>query len=599
MNLTAPSRIKIVLLVGVILLGFFLRSYHFESWLHFELDQARDARVIDDALVGGPGELTLLGPKAGGTYLRLAPGFYYLEYLSGLLFGATPAGLATFVMWLSVFTLPVFFFFVRRYFSWYYSFLLTMLVSTSAFFVMYGRFAWNPNILPFFVIIGFYALLRSVDHAEVHRGRWFLGAVFALTLSTHAHFLAFLALPAITIAFLLLKRPRFSFGIWVGVCMMVALLYLPMALNEYETGGRNTQEFFHAITEKSTKENHPLIEKVLRNGSEHVLGALVIVTGFERGTFPIFEWRDGWVVYGCNEKCDLGKWYGVAAALVFFCALVSYLILWWREEQGRKRDFLLLVGLWFLVTFILFIPLSYGFAPRFFLLSGLIFPIFLGFLFLQLGRLCGSQRIGRILALFVVGFCVVSNLDTVSGRYSELGRASTEAIDSAPDRILKDRIRVTLAQQNEIVDMFERRYEAGKYPVYMFSEPQYRRALKYLMERRGIENAVLGFDGIYQEGVYFLVLRAQSDLEDALRKYRAAYTVGETTSFGTLVAIELFPKPEAIQAKRQDFSVVKPSGDSKAPPRYTWREFFSRQQQGSDAESALDEAEGLEEDNSL
>ena len=123
----------------------------------------------------------------------------------------------------------------------------------------------------------------------------------------------------------------------------------------------------------------------------------------------------------------------------------------------------------------------------------------------------------------------------------------------------------------------------------MWSEPQYRRALKYLLEKEGVENAVLGFDGIYAEGVYYLVLRTQSDLEDALKKYRTSYEVGETTSFGTLVAIELFPKPEAIQKVRQDFSVVKPN-DSQGLPRYTWREFFERRSAIHDESDAEDEA---------
>jgi hypothetical protein len=123
----------------------------------------------------------------------------------------------------------------------------------------------------------------------------------------------------------------------------------------------------------------------------------------------------------------------------------------------------------------------------------------------------------------------------------------------------------------------------------MWSEPQYRRALKYLLEKEGVENAVLGFDGIYAEGAYYLILRTQSDLEDALKKYRVNYEVGETTSFGTLVAIELFPKPEAIQKVRQDFSVVKPN-DSQGLPRYTWREFFERRSATHDESDAEDEA---------
>jgi len=127
----------------------------------------------------------------------------------------------------------------------------------------------------------------------------------------------------------------------------------------------------------------------------------------------------------------------------------------------------------------------------------------------------------------------------------------------------------------------------------MWSEPQHRRALKYLMERRGIENAVLGFDGIYEEGIYFLVLRAQSDLEDALKKYREKYTIGNTTSFGTLSAIELVPKKEFIQGKRQIFSQSQTS-EVKASPRYTWRELFDRNShQTNTSEDVEDKADSI------
>jgi len=38
---------EIIPLVFIILLSIFLRTYHFSDWLHFELDQSRDAKVID------------------------------------------------------------------------------------------------------------------------------------------------------------------------------------------------------------------------------------------------------------------------------------------------------------------------------------------------------------------------------------------------------------------------------------------------------------------------------------------------------------------------------------------------------------------------
>lgn len=582
MSTFSSRHIGLLLLISIVLIGFVLRAYHFSPWLHFELDQARDARVIDHALVEGPGALPLLGPKAGGTFLRLAPGYYYFQYVSGIIFGGTPAGIALLIMLSSVATIAFFFFFIRRYFSLTLSLLLALLLAVSAFFVMYGRFAWNPNILPFFVVGGMYALLRSVDLHEEHRGRFFLLSAFLLTFATHGHFLAFLAVPAITIAFLLIKRPQFSLRVWVGALTIVAILYLPMVLNEIETKGRNTQEFFHAVSEKSTKENHSLAEKFLRDASEHALGALVITTGLESGTFPSISLVPGKPLWTCAEKCDRGKWLGISSMILLIISVFLLVLFWWQEREYRKKDFLLLVGLWFAITFVLFLPLSYGFAPRFFLLSGMIFIVFVGLLLKGVGYLLGGKRAAMLVVFGVVAGLVFSNLFALSQRFSELSRAGQEAIDSKPDRILKERIRVTLEQQNRIIDMFADRYQSNRYPIYMFSEPQHRRALKYLMEKRGIENAVLGFDGIYRQGSYFLVLRAQSDLEDALRKYRASYDVGKMTSFGTLVVIELIPHPEAMIGERQDFSVPG-AVDITAPPRYTWKEFFERQKMGPPA----------------
>jgi len=579
-------------LVVIIGLGLFLRSYHFSDWLHFELDQARDARVVDDGLRGDVFDLPLLGPKAGGTSLRLAPGFYYLEYGSALVFGETPAGMAAFVMMLSVLAIPLFYAFVRRYFPTKLALGLALLFAVSEYLVMYGRFAWNPNLIPFFVLLGCYALLRSVDHEEPRRGRWFVFSVFAFALATQFHFLAFVALPVILAAFLIIRRPKLSWKAWAGALAVVCILYLPLALNEAATGGTNTRAFFEAVTGKSTKSEHSLAEKALRDASVHALNGLVVTTGFEGGTFPAIT-LEGGLAWKCDARCDAGKWSGITATLLLGWSLLALAWFWWKEPERRKSDFLLLSGIWFSVTFALFLPLAYDIVPRFFLLSAPLFFILIGLIVLSVKKLFGGRKIGEQIAMIAIGLLAASNLSSLLVRFDEIARSTTEAVDSPPDRILKERIRVPLAQQNAIIDFLGQRSRETGYPVYMWSEPQHRRALKYLMERRGIENAVLGYDGIYREGVYYLILRAQSDLEDALQKYRVSYTVGETTSFGTLVAIELVPKPEAIIGERPDPSVPKPP-EIKVSPRYTWREFFSRdfsKQSAAQSEVMLEQTE--------
>ncbi len=582
----------IFLLFVIIGFGWFLRAYHFSDWLHFELDQARDARIVDDGLRGDFWDLPLLGPKAGGTTLRLPPMFYYLEYLSARLFGGTPAGMATLSMLLSVAMLPVFFLLVRRYFSLSLSLSLTFLVAVSEFFVMYGRFAWNPNLLPFFVLFGWYSLLRAVDHEESRKGRWFVLSIASLALAMQFHFLAFVSLPIIAGLFLLIRRPCFSLRAWLGALGIGLLVFFPMFLNEWETGFANSRAFVSAVTEKSSKNDYSLIEKGIKEFSEQALAGLVITTGFEGATFPkiVIGTKEGDAIgWACDARCDLGKWYGVGAVLMLTLGLLALIVLWYRETVRKHADFFLLVFLWFGVTFVLYLPLAYDMAPRFFLMLGPIFFMLIGFLLAFLLQYFGRTRLIHTVCVLSILVLAVSNLVSLRERFTELSLARTVAVDSPPDRILKERIRVTYAQQMAIVRFLESRSLERGYPVYMWSEPQYRRALKYLLEKEGVQNAVLGFDGIYAEGVYFLILRTQSDLEDALKKYRVNYEVGETTSFGTLVAIELFPKPEAIQKVRQDFSVVKPN-DSQGLPRYTWREFFERRSATDDESDSEDEA---------
>ncbi len=583
----------LVVLSTIVFFGFLLRSYHFSDWLHFELDQSRDARVIDRAMVGSFFDLPLLGPKAGGTLLRLGPSFYMFQYVSGLLFGANPVGYALGVMMLSVATIGVFFLFVRRFFTDRLSLSLTALLATSLFFVLYGRFAWNPNPIPFFVLSGFYALLRSVDAHEKHRGVWFGACVMLFSIASQLHFLAFISLPILLVSFLLIRRPRYSWKAWLAALGIVAFLYLPVVLNEMETGGRNSQEFVKAITDKSTNAKYSILEKTIRNTSEHSLAALVVVTGFEGGMFPAIRVEDGTFITHCLTRCDAGKWYGLAAILTFSFSIFILLFLWWRERERTKADFLLLSGLWLGITFVLFLPLAYSIAPRFFLLSGPFFIVLVGVLLLMIERCFRRYHVGFTLSISVIVLLVGSNVFFTWHRFDELSRSMTEAIDSEPDRILKEQIRVTLQQEQAIVDFLTARSHETGYPVYMWSEPQYRRALKYLLEQRGVENAVLGFDGIYRQGVYYLVLRAHSNHEDALKKYRPMYTVGEKTFFGTLIVFELFPKPEFILMEHQDFSREKPQTTS-VSPRYTWREWYSRNwsQQSVDRMDTSDDASG-------
>ncbi len=560
-------------LIAILLVAFCLRSYELGSWLHFELDQSRDAKVVDLALDGNVLDLPLLGPKAGGTFLRLAPAFYYFSYVSAKLFGGMPVGGVWFVVVLSTLFVGGLFFFLRRGFSQEVSFGLTALAAVSVYLVLYGRFAWNPNLIPFFVVFGFYALLRSVDHEEVHKERWFLGAALLLTLATHFHFLAFLALPTVTGLFLLLKRPRFRWSTWLAAFGIIAFLYVPMILNEVATKGSNTKEFFGAITEKSTKEDHTLIEKGVRDIAEFSMANTVILTGYEGSTFPnvLFNSHDKKVI--CDKRCDEGKWQGIAGLLFVLVGLWTTLLGWWRARTRASSDFYLLSLLWLGVALLLFLPLSYGVAPRFYLLTAPLSFVLLGSIFENIHCLHRTKK--KYIFFLVVGLLVATNIFFLRERFGELKDAGTHLVVSQPDRILKERIRVTLEQQETIVNFVEQASVKTGYPVYFTSGPQYKRSFKYLLEKRGVTLGSFSLENRYQEGLYYMVLRSGSGLENKYAPYLGMYELVDIKSFGTLSLVELRPRPGMLIGAREDFSLPVKKAESQAPPRYTWREFFS------------------------
>ena len=153
------NRNFIVLAIFIIVaVAFAVRVYHFSDWLYFQGDQARDALLVTEAYGGGPGNLPLLGPRAGGTSTRLGPVFYYFQYISVLIFGnRSPAVFAFPDLFFSILTIPLLYLFLRKFFKSGWSILLTLLYSVSLYTVQYSRFAWNPNSLPFFNLLFFFA----------------------------------------------------------------------------------------------------------------------------------------------------------------------------------------------------------------------------------------------------------------------------------------------------------------------------------------------------------------------------------------------------------------------------------------------------------
>jgi hypothetical protein len=565
-------------------LGIFLRAYHFSDWLHFELDQSRDAKVVDLAVKQGIGNLPLLGPKAAGSFLRLGPAFYNFEYLSALIFGNDPAGIAGLNLIFSILAIPLFYFFVRRYFDEKISSALTLLFSSSLFLVLYSRFAWNPNSLPFFILLALYGLLRAVDQEEKKKGWWLMAAAFSLAILTQLHFVAFMGVPVIALLFLAIKRPRIRWTYWLVSLLIIMVLYVPLAVNDIKTGGENIKEFAKVFAKKSSAGENTLLEKGVKNYAENSLGYLLMASSYGKAELPRIKQTGMNFDAVCDRGCRDGLASG-ALAVVFFSS-GALLLLWqlkkcWKQKLDAKKDFVLLSSLWFGVTFVLFTPIAYDFAPRFFLLVSALPFIFLGLIFQFLEERIASKNIFRIIFISSMILLFASSLIAVKDRFSELASAKSENFEIASDRILKEQYRVTLEQQNEIAGYIESIYTTNHFPVYVNSEAFYRRSFLYILEAKNIprddfRNTQIT-KKIYRNGNYFLVYPRNVNLESRTKKYLESYEIVSQKDFGTMVVFQLKPKEAAINDLEQDFGPAKkPRSASGVPVRCRWNEIFGK-----------------------
>lgn len=572
-----------ILLGAILLVGIFLRVWHFSDWLHFELDQARDAKVIDLAIKEGPSHLPLLGPRAGGTYLRLGPAFYYLEYLSALVFGGTPAGMAGGVLVFSLLSLPLFFLFCREYFDRKISLGLLAIFSGSLYLVVYSRFAWNPNLLPFFVLLFLYAFLKLANKEKLTEKKkllWFCVLAGTLSINAQLHFVAMIVLGIFSLVFFLYVRPKLNWKIWLAGVGVFLVFSTPMILNDVKTGGKNAQEFFKAITKKSNKHGGSFLEKLGANYIAHGSKYFLILTGKETTSLARIKFPKNNIFkadFVCQKEACRRSWPIQLASIVFFsfCLFVLGNRLK-KEKDQKKRNFLFLIAIFMATSFVALTPLAKNLAPRFFLF-GAFMPFLLLGLVLEYFQEKFPKRKNWVFG--VVAIFVLTSLWNTAVYFQESISATQKAKKVDTEMIINESSRITLELQQAVNDYMKSFQKQNGEIIYLSAPAQYQRSLIYLLEKDGA--SAEGFKGnliggkVYRQGNYFAVAVTLSNVDKALKKHLGGFDLVEKKDLGNFVVFRFQPKESAINAEKQ---IKTPPGVPirrvDLPPRFNWFELF-------------------------
>lgn len=491
---------EFILLTLILLVGIFLRTYNLHEWMVFRDDQARDAALVSQVVTGEtawPLQGAFMSFSGDGDHneensYHLGPMYYYFQIISAEMFGADADKQAYPDVLFGILTIPLLFVFLRIYFRKNLSLGITGLFALSSYFVQYSRFAWNMNLIPFFVLLLLFSL-HAFLVTEKRKSWWralALGTSLGVGVQLHVILTAiFLPLAFITF-FFSLKKGKGVWKEWVLVLLVIGVLNMPQIMSEMTTGFSNTKTLFDSVSKRGSAGTSSLITSI-GNDIDCAIESNAYFLSSHGGSSCGYDFLSLEKYQQMYLKNLSGTSRDFLTPLVMLLSIVfsvsGYLLLIWygkKEKDEKKRYFLYLVAAYCAIAFLVMIPLSKEkfndfryFTPTFFVsfvLLGLIGTflrekfsnaglIFMGLLFLLLVFTNGN-------ALYEQAVPLLLKDRTCNSHFTTLGELEPVA----------DYMVANAGDQKSI-------YLRGDGDLHVISSP-----LWYLLKKQGVDSVEMG-----------------------------------------------------------------------------------------------------------
>ena len=420
------------ILIAIILIGIFLRTYKFHSWLEFERDQVRDAFLVND-VVQGKEAWPIFGPTIKdsqdetGELFKIGPAYYYMQITSAKLFGSSPEKMAYPDLLFSILTIPLLYLFLRRYFKTDISLILTGLFAISAFSLQYSRFAWNPNIIPFFTLLFLLSLHEMLAKKKGVSWRWIIFSGIALGIGIQLHVVTLVLFPLVAFfvfSYLLAKDFKIFWKRIVCIFLVVLVFNSTQVFSELKTGFSNSRIFFNSILLNDAKNKESLFSKIGNTLDCHAEANafMLLAAGDDKCKFIHDK------VLSANESKKIKREVKDAGfisklLLIFIFSLLGYAYLFYlakKEKNSDKKYFLRLIVLFAFLSFLIMAPIANPDHSefRYFLHSFFVPYVFLGLGFQVIARKKGD--IFKLAAIAICSFIILTNYSRISSEVEKL-----------------------------------------------------------------------------------------------------------------------------------------------------------------------------------
>lgn len=397
--------------------------------MEFKSDQARDASIIFK-VVEKKSPWPVQGPSLGddrkkvleqNDSFHVGPIHYYFQIISAKIFGDYPDKLAYPDLFFSILTIPLFYFFLKRYFNKNLSLGLAGLYSISFFAVNYSRFAWNPNSIPFFVLLLILALYEFLKNKEQVGWKWVIILGLALGIGSQLHIIS-LMLFSVTTFFVFIFTIRKNLIIWskwIIVFLIFIMLNLIQLNNELKTNFSNSNIFLNQISIHTADNN--IMAKIENNADCHLEANFYMLFSLGGNNCSLNFVK--FFIGNIPKTIDtLALKFILLGSFIFsFLGYFLFFRRFWKEKNLDKKYFLSLIAMYSGVVFlIMFFVVDDNIENRYFNCVFFMPFIFLGLFSNYLNKARFKLKVGNILILLLFFSIIVFNGFSIASAAKEL-----------------------------------------------------------------------------------------------------------------------------------------------------------------------------------
>lgn len=338
----------LIFLAVIVSIGAFLKFYGLNDNLHFDVDEANHTSTVFN-MIKNLDPVTQGPPASSDSPLYHGAYYYYVLVPATLIGWGNPIIIASFFIICSLLSIILLYFALEHFFGKRIAFATIIIYTLSYSAILYSRWIWNPNLIPFFFSLALFSLAQIDKNKKIFLPVLFFAVGSIAQVHVGSLFFPLVLLPIVP--FLISKNKGKKY--WILAIILLVIPFLPTIYFEL-------------------KNNFPLINGFVDLLNKPSSTPQTFLSHIDKGY--------NYMAFMFDVITKLSREFFIISALSFLAFLIN--LLNYKRKPFLFSLFLLLSTIYvFLVSSYYPDTLFIHFAEELFILLPIALGIFIGYLF--------------------------------------------------------------------------------------------------------------------------------------------------------------------------------------------------------------------------